>query len=70
MYGLIQDLSRSDDDLKPGHYLKLSVSDTGSGMPPDVMKSIFEPYFTTKMPGEGTGMSLGNGLRYCQELWW
>jgi PAS domain S-box-containing protein len=52
------DFIKSDDHLKPGYYLKLSVSDTGSGMPPDVMKSIFEPYFTTKMPGEGTGMGL------------
>jgi PAS domain S-box-containing protein len=55
---LDSDFIKSDDDLKPGHYLKLSMSDTGSGMPPDVMKSIFEPYFTTKMPGEGTGMGL------------
>jgi len=50
--------TKTYEDLKPGDYLKLSVSDTGSGMPPDVMKAIFEPYFTTKMPGEGTGMGL------------
>jgi PAS domain S-box-containing protein len=46
------------DDIKPGHYLELTVSDTGHGMPPEVMKRIFEPYFTTKKTGEGTGMGL------------
>ncbi|MBW2028445.1 MAG: PAS domain S-box protein [Deltaproteobacteria bacterium] len=45
-------------DLKPGPYLKLSVSDTGCGMSPQVMKRIFEPYFTTKDKGEGTGLGL------------
>jgi PAS domain S-box-containing protein len=44
--------------LTPGHYLKLSVSDTGSGISTDIMDKIFEPYFTTKGPGEGTGMGL------------
>ena len=44
--------------LSPGHYLKLSISDTGPGIAPDIMDKIFEPYFTTKGPGEGTGMGL------------
>ncbi len=44
--------------LSPGHYLKLSVSDTGSGIPPDIIEKIFEPYYTIKGPGEGTGMGL------------
>jgi PAS domain S-box-containing protein len=43
---------------RPGAYIKVSVSDTGSGIPPEVIDSIFEPYFTTKPPGEGTGMGL------------
>jgi PAS domain S-box-containing protein len=46
------------DDIKPGTYLELTVSDTGHGMSPEVMKRIFEPYFTTKKTGEGTGMGL------------
>lgn len=44
--------------LEPGDYLKISISDTGTGIPPDIVPSIFDPYFTTKKPGEGTGMGL------------
>ena len=45
-------------DLKPGSYLKLSVSDTGHGIHPSVHKKIFNPYFTTKEKGKGTGLGL------------
>jgi two-component system cell cycle sensor histidine kinase/response regulator CckA len=45
-------------DIKPGNYLWLSVGDTGHGMEKGVLARIFEPYFTTKKPGEGTGMGL------------
>jgi CheY-like chemotaxis protein len=48
----------SDPDLEPGTYLKLTVSDTGHGMDDVVMEKIFDPYFTTKSPGEGTGIGL------------
>ena len=44
--------------LKPGDYLKIAIADTGPGISPRVIASIFEPYFTTKKPGEGTGMGL------------
>ena len=45
-------------DVTPGTYLRLTVSDTGQGMPPEVMERIFEPYFTTKVLGRGTGLGL------------
>jgi CheY-like chemotaxis protein len=45
-------------DLAPGNYLKLEVSDTGCGIDPKIQEKIFEPYFTTKKPGEGTGLGL------------
>ncbi len=44
--------------LNPGPYVKLTVSDTGCGMDKKVLERIFEPYFTTKPEGEGTGMGL------------
>ncbi len=51
------------DDLKgvflpPGKYAKLSISDTGCGMTSEVLEKIFEPYFTTKPQGKGTGLGL------------
>lgn len=54
-----KDIDRSlMPDIKLGKYLKLVVSDTGDGISQDVIEKIFDPYFTTKLQGKGTGLGL------------
>lgn len=50
--------ARFDADLEPGKYVRLTVSDTGHGIDPQILQRIFDPYFTTKEKGKGTGLGL------------
>jgi len=52
------EVSAASRGIEPGPYLRLRVSDTGHGMPPEILQKIFDPYFTTKEIGKGTGLGL------------
>ena len=52
------EVSKTYPELKPGPYVKLSVSDTGCGIKKEIIEKIFNPYFTTKEVGKGSGLGL------------
>ena len=54
------------EGMKPGRYLELSVADTGTGIAPESLAEIWDPYFSTKAPDEGTGLGLPTVQRIVQ----
>jgi signal transduction histidine kinase len=58
-------------DFRPGSFVCLTVSDTGGGMPPDVLQHVFEPFFTTKEIGKGSGLGLAavHGIVHQHQGW-
>ncbi len=55
---LDEDFTKCHPDAWPGEFVRLSVSDTGAGIAPEVLPRVFEPFFTTKGVGQGTGLGL------------
>jgi CheY-like chemotaxis protein len=60
-------LTASDTSLPDGEYVVVSLTDDGEGMPESVLKRAFEPLFTTKVSGAGTGLGLAQVLAACEQ---
>ena len=62
-----EEYSQVNPELVPGQYVLICVSDTGLGMPADVLTRAFEPFFTTKEPGQGTGLGLSQVYGFIKQ---
>ncbi len=64
---LDRDYANQHHEVTPGQYVMIGVSDTGSGMSPEVIARAFEPFFTTKSPGKGTGLGLSMAFGFVKQ---
>jgi PAS domain S-box-containing protein len=64
---LTNPLAATPDEVPPGDYMRVRVTDTGEGIDPEILSKIFEPFFTTKPPGTGTGLGLSMVQRFVHE---
>ncbi|OYD82008.1 ATP-binding protein [Azospirillum brasilense] len=64
---LDETVSDAQGDILPGRYVLLRITDTGSGMAPDVLERAFEPFFTTKPIGQGTGLGLSQLYGFARQ---
>jgi signal transduction histidine kinase/ActR/RegA family two-component response regulator len=54
-------------ELRPGRYVRLSIADTGTGIDPGLLARVLEPFFTTKLPGQGTGLGLSMAKGFAEQ---
>ena len=62
-----EEYCRLNPELAPGQYIAICVTDSGGGMPADVLSHAFEPFFTTKEPGQGTGLGLSQVYGFVKQ---
>ncbi|WP_426230415.1 ATP-binding protein [Pararhizobium sp. DWP3-4] len=63
----IDDAYAADHEIEPGQYVMIAVTDTGCGMPQDVIKKAIDPFFTTKPVGKGTGLGLSQVFGFAKQ---
>jgi PAS domain S-box-containing protein len=64
---LDREYARAHQDVQPGQYVMLAVTDNGTGMSPEVLSKVFEPFFTTKQDGKGSGMGLSMAYGFVKQ---
>ncbi len=64
---LDDEYAAANTDVAPGSYVLIAVSDTGHGIPPEILEHVFDPFFTTKEKGKGTGLGLSMAYGFAKQ---